>query len=383
MPIQAHQRVFAAFFVYAFALGGLFPRLGDVQRQLGLAEGELGLGLIGLASGTLVSLAFAARVAERLGARTALRWLLPLLALAMALSTWAGSPLTLYLLLLPAGLLVGAVEVVVNLEADRVEHQTGQRIMNRAHAFWSLGFFSAGAVGAAFSQLGWSPRAQLLSMVPVVGLATVWLLRNFVAAEPRGQSAQANATPTPHFARPTTAIFALMLLTLPALMMEGAASDWSAIYMRDVFASPPFVSGAAVAIGALAQGMARFVADAHVQRHGPVRVAQVLTGVLGAGLALVAWAPHPALALVGFALMGVGTSAMFPLAMSAAAQRTDRAAAVNVAALAQTAFVAFLLGPPLLGQLAQHLGIRWVFGLALPLLLLAWPRCAALRVQAS
>jgi MFS family permease len=77
------------------------------------------------------------------------------------------------------------------------------------------------------------------------------------------------------------------------------------------------------------------------------------------------------MALVGFALIGMGTSVIFPLAMSAAAQRTDRPAATNVAALAQISFVAFLLGPPLLGYVAEHFGIRWSFGIGLPLVVLS------------
>jgi MFS family permease len=80
---------------------------------------------------------------------------------------------------------------------------------------------------------------------------------------------------------------------------------------------------------------------------------------------------QPAVALLGFALMGVGTSALFPLAMSAAAQRSDRPAAANVAALAQISFVSFLLAPPLLGWVAQHFGIRWTFGVGLPLVALS------------
>ena len=79
--------------------------------------------------------------------------------------------------------------------------------------------------------------------------------------------------------------------------------------------------------------------------------------------------------------MGIGTSAIFPLAMSAAAQRTDRPAAVNVAALAQISFVAFLLGPPLLGYVAEHFGIRWTFGLGLPLILLSLVTAGALAPQ--
>jgi MFS family permease len=110
-----------------------------------------------------------------------------------------------------------------------------------------------------------------------------------------------------------------------------------------------------------------------------VAVARVLLGVLAAGTLLVFVAPSAGLALAGFALMGVGTSAIFPLAMSAAAQRTDRAAATNVAALAQFSFVAFLLGPPLLGYVAQAFGIRWSFGVGLPLVALSFIAASALR----
>lgn len=76
-------------------------------------------------------------------------------------------------------------------------------------------------------------------------------------------------------------------------------------------------------------------------------------------------------ALAGFALIGIGTSVVFPLAMSAAAQRTDRPASTYVAALAQISFVSFMLAPPLLGIVAEHWGIRWTYALGLPLVLLS------------
>ena len=162
-----------------------------------------------------------------------------------------------------------------------------------------------------------------------------------------------------------------MLFSLSGLVLEGAGVDWSAIYMRDVFAAVPFISGLAVAIGAFAQGAARYVADRFVERHSPLVIARTLLAVLGLGTLMVTFAPVQPVALLGFALMGVGTSVMFPLAMSAAAQRTDRPPATNVAALAQISFVSFLLGPPLLGFVAEHWGIRWTFGLGLPLVLLS------------
>jgi len=97
----------------------------------------------------------------------------------------------------------------------------------------------------------------------------------------------------------------------------------------------------------------------------------VLLAILFISILIVYFSPSPALSLLGFAGMGVGTSAIFPLAMSAAAQRTDRPAVINVAALAQTSFVMFLLGPPLLGAVAQTWGIRLSFGIGVPFVLLS------------
>jgi MFS family permease len=375
LDLAPQTRVFAAFFLYSFGMGGIFPRLGDLQRAMGIAEGALGLALIGTAVGTLISLTFAARILDRVGYRPALLTLMPLLAAWYAVAALAGGPLLMFMALVPAGLCIGAIEVIVNLEADRVEHQTGRRIMNRAHAFWSIGFFGAGLLGALLSQAGVSPQAHLLAMIPLVLLGTVLLLGRYDAAPHRTGTHTGAAA---HLARPTAAILLLVAVTLSALVLEGAGAEWSAIYLRDVFGAAPFVAGAGVAIGAFTQAVTRFFADAFVERHSPVLVARVLLCTLGAGALTVFAAPSPWVALAGFGVMGIGTSAIFPLAMSAAAQRTDRPAAVNVAALAQISFVAFLLGPPLLGFVAQHWGIRWSFGLGLPLVALSLLAAASL-----
>ena len=368
--------MFAAFFLYAFALGGIFPRLAELQRSMGLTESELGLGLIGAASGTLVSLTFAGPLIERVGHRRTLLALLLVLPLLYALAAHASGALSLFACLLPAGVCIGAVELVVNLEADRVEHRSGRRIMNRAHAFWSFGFFGAALLGALAARAGVSPQWHLAGMVPLSALLVLLWLGGFEAAPHRSGG---SAEPAHRLARPTWAIMALVLLSLSALVLEGAGIDWSAIYMRDVFDTAPFIGGLAVATGACAQGATRYVADRFVERHSPLVIARTLLAVLGLGTLLVTWAPAWPVALLGFALMGVGTSVVFPLAMSAAAQRTDRPAATNVAALAQISFVSFLLGPPLLGFVAEHLGIRWTFGVGLPLVALSLAALPILR----
>ena len=374
-----HRRVFATFFLYSFSFGGFFPRLAELQKQMGLTESALGLGLIGVATGTLFSLTFAGPIVERVGHRVTLLALMPVLPVFYALAAHASGALTLFLCLLPAGLCIGAIELIVNLEADRVEHQSGKRNMNRSHAFWSFGFFGAGLLGALAAKAGISPQWHLAGVVPLTALLIVLLLGRFEPAPHRsGSSAEA----THRFARPTLAIGALVAFSLSGMVLEGAGIDWSAIYMRDIFQATPFVCGLAVAVGALAQGATRYVADRFVERHSPLSIARSVLGVLGVGTLMVTFAPNAAVALLGFALIGVGTSVMFPLAMSAAAQRTDRPAATNVAALAQISFISFLLGPPLLGFVAEHLGIRWTFGLALPLVLLSVAVSSILRSSA-
>jgi len=375
LELPPHFRVFGAFFVYSFCLGSLPPRLPDIRSAMGIEEGALGLALIGAAVGTLISLTFAGHLLERIGYRRAILALIPLLAMLYAAAMFATGPLAFFLLLLPAGLVIGCIEIIINLEADRTEHMIGHRIMNRAHAFWSFGFFSSGLIGAGIAQTGLSPQLHLLLMVPVVVAAVALVLGRFDPAPHRSGTSTEKAS---RFAMPTLAIAVLVVVTLSAMIMEGAGIDWSAIYMRDEFAVSPFLAGFAVALGAFTQAVTRFFADAFVERYSPTLVARVLLSILGAGTLLVFFATADWMALIGFGLMGVGSSAIFPLAMSAAAQRTDRPAATNVAALAQFSFVAFVAGPPLLGFVAEHFGIRWSFGIGLPLVALSLLTAGAL-----
>lgn len=381
LRLPPERQVFAGFAIYAFALASIFPRLPDIQTGLGVGEGLLGLGLIGTPVGTLISLTFAAPFLERIGFRRALLLFMPLIAASFAVASWAPDPLVLFLLLLPAGLTIGCVEVIVNVEADRTESLVGRRIMNRAHSFWSFGFFGAGIVGGLIAQSGLSPQTHLAIMVPVVALATFAVFGNYQPAPKRAGEGTGEAPP--RFARPTASILLLVAVTLSAMLMEGASLDWSAIYMRNVFAADPWLSALAVASFAVAQALSRFFADGFVERFSPAGVARSLLAVTALGISVVFFAPLPVFSLAGFAMLGVGTSAIFPLAMSAAAQRTDRPAEINVAALAQISFVIFLIGPPLLGFVAEHWGLRWTFGMGLPLVALSLAASGSLERRSA
>lgn len=363
--LPQHQKVFAAFAIYAFAMGNFFPRLAQIKADLGVEESALGLALIGTPIGTFIALGLAPRLLDRIGHKQTLWIFIPVISMAFAIASFATTPLLLFFLLIPAGLAIGAIEVVINVEADRAEAQMDRRIMSRAHAFWSIGFGAAGLTGAAMAGLGITPQVHLILVVIVTLVLTMLVLTSFTPAEARSAQAEEDA---PRIATPTWPIVILVAISLSAMLLEGASIDWSAIYMDEVFAAPAVFGGLAVAASAISQAVVRYYADGFVDRYSPVLVARVLLITMSIGTFLMVIAPNAFVALVGLGLIGAGSSALFPLTISAAAQRTDRPAAVNVAALAQFSFVAFLIGPPLLGFVADHYGLRVAFSVGLPLI---------------
>src|SRR5690606_11010720 len=157
----------------SFCMGSMFPRLPDIQRAMGVGEGQLGLALIGSAVGTLISLTFAGRFIEAVGYRRVLLTAIPLLSALYALAVWAPGPLAFFLLRVPVAMTIGSIDININSEAHRVDHAIGRRIMSRVHAFWSLGFFAAGMAGSFVAHAGLSPQWHLMVMIPAILLATL------------------------------------------------------------------------------------------------------------------------------------------------------------------------------------------------------------------
>ena len=363
--IAPQHRIYASFFLFAVTTGALMARLPDIQTHLGISEGQLGLTMIGMAIGSLISLTFGPPVIDKLGFRKTA--LLTVLGPALLFSTipWLPAAPAMFAVLFVAGLLAGALEINLNVEIDRLEAQTGQRYMNRAHGFWSVGFFVTALFGAMIRQSGLSAGWHLaIVAVIVVAVAGSLLFSATEAPKPARVEGQGH-----RFAFPNLGLLPLCLIGFAAFLVEGAGIDWSAIYMRNVFAVEPFIGGMGLTLFAFFMAAMRLSADPIVARFGPRNVAMVMLTAASLGALLVGTAPTALLALVGFALMGAGCSAVYPLAVSAAAQRTDRPASVNVAAIGQVSFVVFFLAPPLLGFVAEFFGIRTSYLICLPLLL--------------
>lgn len=365
MKIAPQHRLYACFFLFALTTGALMSRLPDIQTHLGVTEGQLGLTMIGMSIGSLISLTFGAAVIERLGVRTTAFFTVLGPALFFALIPWLGAAPAVFAVLFCTGLLSGALEINLNVEIDRLEMHTGGRYMNRAHGFWSVGFFVTALAGAAIRQSGLSVEAHLALMAAIVVLVGGYMISGIV---PAPVPARVQGESTHKIAFPHVGLLPLCLIGFAAFLVEGAGIDWSAIYMRDVFSSQPFVGGMGLTLFAFFMAAMRLTADPVVARFGPRNVAMVLLTLATIGALMVGLAPAQEIALAGFALMGIGCSAVYPLAVSAAAQRTDRPAAVNVAALGQVSFVVFFLAPPLLGFVAEHVGIRNSYLVCVPLL---------------
>ena len=368
MNIAPHNRIYICFFLFAVSLGALLARMPDLQVALGVNKSELGLTLIGMAIGALISLTLSSPLIAHLGARTTAFITVLGTAAAFAFVPWVGAAPLVFCILFCAGLLAGALEINLNVEIDRIEAQLGRGIMNRAHGFWSLGFFVTALIASVVRQAEISMQVHLavtLAVVLVGGTIAISGIRN---APARVLSHETNA---PLLALPTIGLLPLCIIGVAAFLVEGAGIDWSAIYMRDVFSVEPFIGGLGLTLFTFFMAMARLFVDPVVDRFGARAVAAALLILSGIGIAAVWLAPHPYVALAGFALMGAGCSAVYPLAVSAAAQRTDRAAQVNVAALGQVTFIVFFLAPPLLGFVAEHAGIRTAYLICLPLVVYA------------
>lgn len=367
MRFAQHHRLNACFFLFAVGLGALLARMPDLQVALEVNKAGLGLTLIGMALGALTSLTLSSPLISRFGARkTALVTVIGTAAI-YAIIPWLPSAPIVFIAFYCAGLLAGALEINLNVEIGKEEARTGRSIMNRAHGFWSLGFFVTALFASYVRQIGMSMHLHVGLAFCVVLIAGGWVISG-LRDTPSPHAAELESA-QPHFAFPTIGLLPLCIIGIAAFLVEGAGIDWSAIYMRDVFAAEPFVGGLGLTLFTFFMAMVRLFVDPLVDRYGARFVCVALLVLSAIGLSSVWLAPHSFVALFGFALMGAGCSAVYPLAVSAAARRTDRSAHINVAALGQVTFIVFFLAPPLLGFVAEHSGIRNAYFICLPLVI--------------
>lgn len=355
--LPAAWQLYTAFFACAVMLGSWYPRIPDVQRLASLDGWELGFGLAGYPAGTLLLFTFGTRWAARFSFSQSFRIVVPALGLALIAATKADTAATLFACMAAAGALQGVLAVTGNVEADRIEAGRGHPVLVRAHGFYSVATVMAGAAGIGFRAIDIAPWWHLAVALPIatilVVVATAGIEAGTRASSPDEQPAR-TVLPTAH-------VLVLFLAGGAALYLDNAASDWSGILLRDGYAADATTVTAAVTAWAVGQAAGRLGFPNLSNLVRQERLALVLAAIAGIGLALVVISPIVAAAFLGLFLMGIGTSALFPMAIAAAARIGDRPAATNVSSLSQMAFLAGIATPIVLGSLVQFVGVRWAF----------------------
>jgi MFS family permease len=348
---------FLALGVYAGAWGALIP---DIKRQVGATDAELGLALLFAAAGTVPGTLLAGRLWRRFG-----WWLLPVAAIGSGVALVgpivASTPLMLGVALLFTGATSGMLDVAMNAAVSDTEASRNARLMYGAHALFSLGGLASFPTGIA-RQVGAQP-AQVLAVV-----ALVYLLVGLGAIRAARQATRArvvDATSGTSGGKRGVlfkAIAALAVLCALSFLIEDAASNWSALHLEQTLLSGPALGGAAPGMFALAMFIGRSVGQRLGSRYSDGALLSAGAALAAIGLALVAAAPTPIIALAAIAVAGSGIALVAPALYARAGRMSgSRNRAAAIARLTAFGYTGFLLGPPLMGGLAQAVGLRGAF----------------------
>jgi predicted MFS family arabinose efflux permease len=286
---------------------------------------------------------------------------LPLLAL-------APTPLLQGLALLVFGAAIGALDVAMNIQAVIVEKEHGGALMSGFHGLFSVGGFAGAGGMALLLGLGLSPLLACGIVAAVAGLALVLVL----AAPNLLRTAPASERDAPFFVMPHGAVILIGGLCFLIFLAEGAVLDWSAVFLTGVTGMAADQGGLGYAVFAVAMTAGRLTGDRIVRRWGGTRVLVAGGLATAAGFFTVVLAPVPAVALLGFLLVGIGASNIVPVLFTAAGSQRDMPVGLAVSAITTIGYAGILAGPALIGFVSHAVGLHLAFaGLGVAALLVA------------
>jgi predicted MFS family arabinose efflux permease len=355
-----------------FAVNGLLlttwvARIPATRDRLGASAAELGLVLLAPGIGSLLSMPFSGRWCRRFGSRqvvaaTTVASSVVLVLLAVV-PTLVGLGLTLFVW----GTFYGSWDVAMNVHGSAVEQRAGREWMPRYHACWSVG----GIVGASLGALAAALDAPLVLHFAAIAVACVILvgfaLRSFVEdREARGAPDPVPAVHSPQAPSPqaprrpqrvlTGRLLVVGAVTLCATTLEGAAADWLALFLTDEREATASLAASGYAVFAVAMAAGRFSGTAVAERLGRDGAVRAGGLVSFAGVLLTVVGPGLVSAYLGAALWALGVCLVFPAAVSAGGEAPYRPADA-IAAVTTIGYGGFLLGPPLIGLLADQVGL--------------------------
>ncbi|CUH50303.1 MFS transporter [Ruegeria atlantica] len=360
--IVSAWRAVAAMFILNGALFGIWAsRIPAVRDKLDLTHETLGYGLLFMAAGAVCSFPITGQLTDRFGAVVLTRYIAVLYTVSLILLALAGSFWSLAAFLFVFGAFHGSMDVAMNAWAAEVEQAYKKPVMSSFHAMWSLGAGLGALSGFAAVQMGLTVIQHfLLAGGVVVGLA-------LALACVRWESRRATVSGGKVFALPSGALILVGFTALCGALGEGAVADWSAIFLRDVTDAAESIAALGYAVFSVAMVAFRLAGGFVIARFGPVATARFGGACAALGVFCVVSAAEAGLALAGFAMMGIGYAVIMPLAFSRAASDPNVPPGQAIASVATLGYGGLLIGPPLIGFLAEMLTLSIAFTALLPL----------------
>ncbi len=336
--------------------------LPDIKAQSGATDGELGMALIASGLGALPGMALSGRLWRPAG-----WYVLPAATAFFALAALgplvARSPLMLGVTLLFVGAGSGAMDVAMNSAISDVEAIASRRLMYGAHALFSLAAFLASLLTGFAREAGAGPVAVLPLAALALGVAALGSLSVAGTAHAATRTGTSTGPDDASSSAAIRAIAALAVLCALAFLIEDAVQNWSALHLEHDLLSPPEIGGAGPAVFAGAMFLGRSAGQWLGARYTD---RALLTGgalAAAAGLAASALTAEPIVALAGFAVSGAGVALVAPALFARAGRLVDpRRRGAAIATLTSVGYMGFVVGPALVGLVAQLAGLPAAFG---------------------
>ena len=357
---RARIAVTVTFIINGFSAGSFVARIPDFKRILDVSNGTLGLSLLFVSAGVFLALKPAGKYSAKFGSQPIIFFSTIALALSYLLLGALFSLTWFWITLFIFGFVLAAQDVSMNAHAVVVEQRAGRRLMSVFHAMFSVGTLFGGILGGVFSQLEITPLSQalLLALAYIVAALLVRPLLLPASAD------------THHFGDEKRAkhpfIFVILgLFGLFAALSEGAAGDWGGVLARETFGATPFISTLPYIVFCTAMIIGRLSGDYLAHRFGASKVIAAGGVIAGTGLSaglLIGGIPA---IMVAWFLLGIGLSVVIPLMFSAAGTIALTkysgviAPSEAVAKVSGVSYFGFVIGPPLIGFIADAFELRW------------------------
>ncbi|WP_433258917.1 MFS transporter [Streptosporangium sp. CA-135522] len=354
------------FLLSGMAIGTWTARIPSIKQALELSDGRLSIGLLGIAAGAIAGMQAVGRLVDRHGS---VKVMLPMAfaqSVVLILPAYMPNLVTLAISLFAFGVVHGTLDVAMNANAVEVEQAMGRPVMSSFHAVFSIGGFLGAAVGGLLAHASLTPATTFT--VTAVVIAVLALCASRWAFTPVREPVQEAAAGTA--AGRSRGLMFLGVLGICCMIGEGAAADWSSVYLRDDLGSSAGFAAAAYAAFSIMMTAGRLAGDRLTARLGPVALVRGCGLLAASGFGLALLIGHPVAAVIGFGCFGAGLSCIVPQVFSAAGRRDPARAGQALARVASLSYVGFLSGPVLIGSVAELVGLPRA--LAIPVMLAAF-----------